>query len=189
VAEYLKLPDVARRLDVSEKTARRYVKSGELPSVFIGGAYRVSENDLEAFLSRAKVTPGVGYPKGERRSSPEPSLFNGFTEERRSPMFLEAIATAADGLMSLASEPDLNMWRRFGIGDAALLLIGALHERVSEEAWETLPNEERLKLIDVSEKLLEASSQSIARVEDELLEEEADQRREKIREWTQRISA
>src|SRR5215208_1957388 len=58
VAEQWKLPEVARRLGVSEKTARRYVKSGALPSVFIGGAYRVSKGDLEEFLENAKVDPG-----------------------------------------------------------------------------------------------------------------------------------
>jgi excisionase family DNA binding protein len=104
VAEYLKLPDVARRLDVSEKTARRYVKSGELPSVFIGGAYRVSEVDLEAFLSRARVTPGGGYPKEERSSSREPSLWNGLEEERRTEAdkyeHLEDLAEVDSGWLS-----------------------------------------------------------------------------------------
>jgi excisionase family DNA binding protein len=58
VADYLKIPELARRLDVSEKTARRYVKAGVLPSTFIGGAYRVTEVDLEAFLRGAEVKPG-----------------------------------------------------------------------------------------------------------------------------------
>jgi excisionase family DNA binding protein len=50
VTDYVKLPEVSRRLDVSEKTARRMVKSGKLPAVFIGGAYRVSEEDLAEYL-------------------------------------------------------------------------------------------------------------------------------------------
>ncbi len=57
-AEYVKIPELAHRLDVSEKTARRYVKEGKLPSVFIGGAFRVSEEDLKNFLEGAKVDPG-----------------------------------------------------------------------------------------------------------------------------------
>ncbi len=65
MSEYLKLPEVARRLDVSEKTARRYIKSGALSSVFIGGAYRVSEEGLEAFVEAAKVTPGGDSPKAQ----------------------------------------------------------------------------------------------------------------------------
>jgi excisionase family DNA binding protein len=58
-AEYVKIPELAHRLDVSEKTARRYVKEGKLPSVFIGGAFRVSEEDLKEFLEGAKVDPGI----------------------------------------------------------------------------------------------------------------------------------
>jgi len=83
VAEYLKIPEVARRLDVSEKTARRYVKAGTLPSTFIGGAYRVTEEGLEEFVHRAEVKPEASPGKAQRRSSPEPSLFNGFEGERR----------------------------------------------------------------------------------------------------------
>ncbi len=80
MADYLKLPEVARRLDVSEKTARRMVKSGSLPAVFIGGAYRISEEDLEEYLESAKVTPGKADAPSSQRS-----LFNGGEEERREP--------------------------------------------------------------------------------------------------------
>jgi excisionase family DNA binding protein len=83
VADYLKIPELARRLDVSEKTARRYIKAGTLPSTFIGGAYRVTEEDLETFLHGAEVKPEDVSPKAESRSSLEPSLFNGLEEERR----------------------------------------------------------------------------------------------------------
>ena len=64
MTDYLKIPEVARRLDVSEPTVRRMVKSGKLPSVFVGGAYRVSEEDLANYLEAAKVEPGDGSPKG-----------------------------------------------------------------------------------------------------------------------------
>ncbi len=60
MAEYIKLAEVARRLGVSEKTARRYVKSGALPSRFIGNSYRVDEADLERFLESSRVEPGKG---------------------------------------------------------------------------------------------------------------------------------
>ncbi|PLS85372.1 MAG: hypothetical protein CYG60_12945, partial [Actinobacteria bacterium] len=81
VAEYLKLPDVARQLGVSEKTARRYVKSGALPSVFLGGAYRVREADLEKFLEGARVEPGkVAAPPSPQRS------FNDVLAEERRPL-------------------------------------------------------------------------------------------------------
>ncbi len=86
MADYLKIPELARRLDVSEKTARRYVKRGVLPSAFIGGAYRVTEVDLEAFLHGAEVKPEDASPKAERRSSPEPSNSDDFDDERRPPL-------------------------------------------------------------------------------------------------------
>jgi excisionase family DNA binding protein len=57
LADYLKIPDIARRLDVSEPTARRMVKGGKLPSVFIGGAYRVNEEDLKTYIENARVQP------------------------------------------------------------------------------------------------------------------------------------
>ncbi len=50
----LKLSEVAHRLGISERTARRYVRSGELPNVYYGAAYRVSEEDLQAFLDSRK---------------------------------------------------------------------------------------------------------------------------------------
>jgi len=87
VAEQLKLPEVARRLGVSEKTARRYVKSGALPSMFVGGAYRVSEEDLKGFLQGAKVTPSGGPPKAPASSQPS---FNGLLEEERRSRYLNA---------------------------------------------------------------------------------------------------
>ncbi len=56
--DYLKIPELSRRLDVSEPTVRRMIKGGKLPSVFVGGAYRVSEADLAKYLEAAKVRPG-----------------------------------------------------------------------------------------------------------------------------------
>ncbi len=58
MSDYLKVPEVSRRLNISEKTTRRYIKSGELPCVFIGGSYRISEEDLAEYLRAAVVKPG-----------------------------------------------------------------------------------------------------------------------------------
>ncbi len=55
-----KLPAVAEYLGVSLDTARRYVRRGEIPSTFIGGAYRVSEEDLQAFVESRRSKPGKG---------------------------------------------------------------------------------------------------------------------------------
>ena len=44
----------ADRLQVAEKTIRRLITAGELPTHRIGGCVRVSEDDLLVFLSRAR---------------------------------------------------------------------------------------------------------------------------------------
>ena len=82
VAEYLKLPEVARRLDISEKTARRMVKGGKLPAMFIGNAYRVSEEDIATYLRNAQVDP-----KAPGRSSVEPSFNDVLDGERREAIY------------------------------------------------------------------------------------------------------
>jgi DNA-binding XRE family transcriptional regulator len=144
---------------------------------------------LERVAEALGVEVAEFFPKASSRSSVEPSLFNGPENGRHPSIFLEALEAAADSLISRASESRLNKGRQFGPEDAAFALIDALHETISEEVWETLPNEERIKLIGVSEKLLEVPKQSIERAEDQHLEDEARNRREKIREMTQQISA
>ena len=83
MVELLKLAEVARRLGISEPTARRYVKSGKLPSVYVGGSYRVRDTDIEEFLRQAQVRPGENLPKAGAPSSTEPSLDDVLEEERR----------------------------------------------------------------------------------------------------------
>ena len=45
---------IADRLQVAEKTIRRLITAGELPTHRIGGCVRVSEDDLLVFLSMAR---------------------------------------------------------------------------------------------------------------------------------------
>jgi excisionase family DNA binding protein len=76
MSSYLKLPEVAHRLGVSEKTARRYIKSGDLPSVFIGNSYRIEPNALTEYVERSRgqhrrVEEISGSPKDQSRPSPE----------------------------------------------------------------------------------------------------------------------
>lgn len=108
MADYLKLPEVARRLDVSEKTARRMVKSGSLPAVFIGGAYRISEEDLTEFLQNAKVEPG----KVQASPSPEQPNLNGLIEEERRRAELEEIRESYSEERE-AAESYLARWERW----------------------------------------------------------------------------
>jgi excisionase family DNA binding protein len=44
---YLNTDDIARRYNVNEDTARRWLRTGRIPGVRIGGAYRVRMEDLQ----------------------------------------------------------------------------------------------------------------------------------------------
>ncbi|WP_377805895.1 helix-turn-helix domain-containing protein [Azospirillum sp. A29] len=46
----LTIPDVADRLQVSIKTVRRWIVSGELPTVRLGRQIRIQPKDLDIFL-------------------------------------------------------------------------------------------------------------------------------------------
>jgi excisionase family DNA binding protein len=71
MAELLKLTEVAQELGISEPTARRYVKTGRLASVFVGGRYRVYRDAVDEFLRQAEVRPGEDLPKPEASRSSE----------------------------------------------------------------------------------------------------------------------
>lgn len=42
--------DVARILDVSERTVRRIISRGDLPAIVVGGQYRVVQDDLVRYI-------------------------------------------------------------------------------------------------------------------------------------------
>lgn len=46
----LTVDEVAERLNVSTKTVRRWIKTGELPAYRLGRQIRISEKDLRRFL-------------------------------------------------------------------------------------------------------------------------------------------
>jgi excisionase family DNA binding protein len=54
---YLTVKDIANRLQVSEQTVWRWIRSGELPSIKLGGQYRVSPDDLQDFLKKHRKQP------------------------------------------------------------------------------------------------------------------------------------
>jgi excisionase family DNA binding protein len=80
--QFLSLEDVASRLQVSDQTVRRWIKSGKLTAYKPGLEYRIREADLEEFLRAREVRPIA-----PRRSPFEPSLLNGLEEEWPSEMF------------------------------------------------------------------------------------------------------
>ena len=188
MADYVKLPEVARRLDVSEKTARRMVKSGKLPAVFVGGAYRVSEEDLAEYLEGARVAPS-----GKALASSQPD-FNGLLEEERhSSRFSWAIIAAAAKWGEAMANPDMNDTKRFGLIEAALELSDVIAERVNEEDWEAIPNQERLEIVTTMERLNAVAEKGVnhlkSSAQTEAERQRFQERREQIRQWTRRISA
>jgi excisionase family DNA binding protein len=54
--QFLTIADVAARLDVCERTVRRWIKARALPVHRIGGLVRVSEADFAAFLALRRET-------------------------------------------------------------------------------------------------------------------------------------
>jgi excisionase family DNA binding protein len=74
--QLLSLEDVAGRLQVSDQTVRRWIKSGKLPAYKPGLEWRIKPSDLEEFLQARSS------PKGRRSSPLEPTL-NGLLEEER----------------------------------------------------------------------------------------------------------
>ena len=54
----LTVRDVATTLGVTESTVCKWIRSGELPAIDLGGrtGYRITEPDLEAFMESRKTT-------------------------------------------------------------------------------------------------------------------------------------
>ena len=48
--QMLRIEDIAKKLNVSQKSVRRYIQSGKLKSNKIGGVHRVEESELQYFL-------------------------------------------------------------------------------------------------------------------------------------------
>lgn len=53
---YLTVEEVAKGLQVSEETVRRYIKRKALVAYKIGGEYRVYPADLKTFMEARKTT-------------------------------------------------------------------------------------------------------------------------------------
>ncbi len=115
----LKLPQVAHRLGVSERTARRYIKAGTIPSVFIGNAYRVREEDVEEYMRQAQVTPGESETGKALSPQPDPEgaariRIQGEVPERTQapPDIAPSDSMAAMLAKSVAMSKEVDLWDR-----------------------------------------------------------------------------
>ncbi|AWB07302.1 excisionase (plasmid) [Azospirillum humicireducens] len=55
-AALLTIPDVADRLQVSIKSVRRWIVSGDLPTVRLGRQIRIQPKDLDIFLRQRWIS-------------------------------------------------------------------------------------------------------------------------------------
>jgi len=148
-----------------------------------------------------KIARALGADVGELRESgkveapPSPTQppLNGFEEERRFSRFSEAIVAVAAKWGEAVADPDMNDTKRFGVIDAALELSDVISERVEEEDWEAIPNEERLEIVTAMEQLNAVAEKGVNHLKSSAQTESERQRfqerREKIRQWTSQISA
>jgi hypothetical protein len=66
------MPDVAKRMGVSVKSAKRTLKNAQVPLVAINSrALAVEEDDLAAFLAERSGYAGRGRPGGARNKPKE----------------------------------------------------------------------------------------------------------------------
>lgn len=191
MGEYLKIPEVARRLDISEKTARRYIRSGELPSAFIGGAYRVSEEDLASYKKGAIVNPEELTTRPKAPSplplSPEPG-----EAERRISWMAGVLERVLDTWERQVREKQ-NHYQSRTIAVAALDVQDTVTFNYKPE-WDALPSEEKTQRHALAKRIdqlvLDAFDHYKQAKKAETEEIEAIQRRrEAIRRRTREISA
>lgn len=62
---FFTIAQVAEKLQVSEKTVRRMLLSGELPGYKIGGQYRIRPAELEAWISDQAIDKVSSTKRGE----------------------------------------------------------------------------------------------------------------------------
>jgi excisionase family DNA binding protein len=63
--EYLTIPEAAARLKVKPKTVREWLRTGQMKGLKAGRLWRITEDDLQAFLRRGRAqetqdTPAEG---------------------------------------------------------------------------------------------------------------------------------
>ncbi len=54
---YLTVADVARQLQVTEETVRRWLKSGKLPGLKFDNEWRIDPDDFKVFLEKHRKQP------------------------------------------------------------------------------------------------------------------------------------
>ena len=98
--EHLSLGEAARHLDISERTARRWIKSGKLRAYKPGRDYWIPESAIREVVEESVVRPKTEAPPLQD------TLFNGVSEQER--RALEALEDYCDRLELVVNKPDLD---------------------------------------------------------------------------------
>jgi transcriptional regulator with XRE-family HTH domain len=182
--------DVARRTDLSLQAVGD-IERGIVRDPHISSLRQIAyalDVPVEMLVKEEMAVPA--FPLDDA-SDQEPGRSR--EEERRSSRFAAAIAAAADSWGEAVSSNDMGDEKRFGLLDAALDLSNLISERVEEEDWDVIPNEERLEIVTTMEKLGEAAERGLRHLQEtaetRTQAEQVKQRRQQMREWTRSISA
>jgi excisionase family DNA binding protein len=162
VVTHLSLAEAAERMGISERTARRWIKSGKLRASKPGRDYWIPESAITELVEESEVSP-----KAERRSSREPSLFNG--EE------------AGDERLEKPIDLALHAAERQAIADRQAIARAYSSEQ-PDSGMVRYENEALMSLLkyphgDVAEALVDLARRHV------LLEQENARLREAAREW------
>jgi excisionase family DNA binding protein len=84
--EFLKVSEIARRLDVTPQSVREWIDKGLLPAVQLERGYRIRRTDLEAWLNR-------GRDQGSERSAASASTRGLWEQPAAAPTGVDGTAT------------------------------------------------------------------------------------------------
>jgi len=184
---YLSLSGAADALDISERTAYRWIKSGKLRAYKPGRDYRIPEAALKEAVEASEV-----HPKGSAPSPLEPSLFKGLEEERRADWKTDVLERVLGTWERQVREKE-NPYQSRTVAVAALDIQDAVTFNYKPE-WDALPYEEKMErhalakridalVLDAFDHFKEAKKAGAAEVE------AIQRRREEIRQRTRELSA
>ena len=116
------LSEVAGLMGVSERTVRRWIKSGRLKAYKPGRDYRIPESGLQAFVEESEISPKVPAPLSQ-----QPSFNDVLAEEQRAttdgydlsatarPDYIESVEAVGRPLVAALDFPTTQM-RELGKG-------------------------------------------------------------------------
>jgi excisionase family DNA binding protein len=153
VKKHLSLAEAAERMDISERTARRWIKSGKLRAYKPGRDYWIPESALTELVEESEV-----HPKASASSQPS---FNGLLEEERRLAKREKLIDALPGWTRAAVE-DEEFVQRFEAAKSSPARAKDLRIRQGEEADRIIAQLRDLKERDAPPAELKAARRDLA---------------------------